>query len=621
MKRTVKLWLFLLPFSALLAPAVAAAGAHAPGTGRASAAGRGRLTVRVVGLPPRQPAALRLVGPPQTAHGRRLHRRLSPRKARTILRLAPGHYRLSASPVTIRRGHGAIRRGARAIPSRRRVGFRVAAGGSRTVTVRYGSILNPGVVDVSHSIARVLGSPTAPSAVVLKPGVRVAHGSILSSKPSPKLPHGLLARAISVTGTRRQQVVLRGASVYEVAPSFTFDVPVTVTEGASASQIAQCAGSSSEPGAHPFVKLSDFHVSGGWTTTRFGFVNVKTGAKAELHFDASAGIKVSTSAALKCQLNLPSLGFQGMAGPIPVYGGIRPGAEAEVSGGASLTSEGSTEVTLGVKAGGLPPHASPILGFSTPKFTVSAGVSAEIKAGLSLAAELGVGAENAANLHVDLKNGVDFSAKPGECSWDLDLGAFSATGEIGPLSISTPSTPSIHKNLWHAACGAPPPPPPPAPAPPAPPSPPPLGPTLPLTRAVMSWDTDADVDLYTWDEYGNLLAYFEREGIFGGELVEDVIPVEGETVHPPEEFRETADPDRHYTFGICDYHRDGGPVTLQVVDPGGAIRAFQEYLAVEGEGLVVTTSPLGVAFEPEPGWCNYAAEFEEAEFEEFDESE
>jgi hypothetical protein len=521
----------------------------------------------------------------------------------------------------IGRAHGAIKKGATAKPDRHRLHVSLAAGRSRTVTIRYGSIVNPGVVDVSHSVARVLGSPTAPSAVILKPGAQVSRGQILSSRPDAKLPHGLLARALSVTGEGREQVVLRGASIYEVAPSFSFDVPVTATEGATASQIAKCSTSGNEPGADPFVKLSNFHVSGGWTTTHIGFVNLKTGATAELHFTAAAGVKVSTSAALKCELDLPSVGFQGMAGPIPVYGGIRPGAEASISGSASMTSEGSTEVTLGMKAGAVPPKASPILGFSTPKFTVSSSASAEIHAGVSLAAELGVGAENAANIHVDLTNSVDFTGKPGECSWDLDLGAFSATGEIGPLSISTPSSPSIHKNLWHAACGAAPAAPPapaPAPTPPAPLLP--VTPTLPLTRAVMSWGTDADVDLYAWDEYGDLLSYYYREGIPGAELVEDVIPEEGETVHPPEVFRETFDPDRAYAFGICDYHREGGPITLDVVDPDGAVRTFNEFLAGEGEGLVVTTSPLGVAVQPESGWCHYESEFagEVDEFEEFE---
>jgi hypothetical protein len=570
----------------------------------------GELSVRVVGLPSGQAAALLLTGPPQHRHGPRLHRRLAPRGKRTRLRLAPGRYRLSVSPVTIRRRQGLIEKGATARPERRHLTVTVVAGRTRKATARYGSILNPGIRDVTHAVARVLGPPTEPSAVVLKVGTRVRRGQILSSHPTAKLPHGLLARVLAVSGKGRRQAVLRGADIYEVAPTFSFDVPVMVTEGAGASRLVKCASSASEPGASPFVRLDHFHVSGGWTTSHFGFISVKTGATAELHFDVTAGVSISTAAALKCALSLPSLGFQGMAGPIPVYGGVRPGAEVSVSAAASLASEGTAEVTIGVKASGVPPAAVPILGFSTPKFKAPASVSAEVKAGLSLGAELGVGAENAANLHVDLTNGVEFSAKPGECSWDLTLGAFSATGEVGPLSISTPSTPALRKNLWHAPCGAPPPPPPP---PPAPTPPPVTTPTLPLTRAVMTWDSDADVDLYTWDEFGDLLYYGEREGIPGAELLEDVIPSEGETEHPPEVFVETESPDRPYTFGICDYHRDGGLITLEVIDPDGAVRTFHEYLAEEGEGLVVTTSPLGIPYEPEPGWCHYSSEFAEYE--------
>jgi hypothetical protein len=593
--------------AACLTLAAAPATAHAR-QGKADAGARGELSLRVVGLPPGQVAAVRLTGPPQRPDGPRLRRRLALRTGQSAQRLAPGRYRLSVYPVTIDRTHGLVEKGATAKPSRRRLTVTVVAETTRKATVRFGSILNPGVRDVTDAVARVLGPPTEPSAVVLKAGVHVQRGQILSSHPSAALPHGLLARALAVTGDGQEQVVLRGADIYEVAPSFSFDVPVTVSEGAAASQLVKCGTSASEPGATPFVHLGNFHVSGGWTTTRLGFINVKTGATAELHFDATAGINVATSAAFKCSLNLPSIGFQGMAGPIPVYGGIRPGAEVSVSAGASMSSEGSTEITIGVKASGVPPSAAPILGFSTPKFNAPASVTAEVKAGLSLGAELGVGAENAANLHVDLTNGVDFSAKPGECSWDLDLGSFSATGELGPLSIHSPSTPSLHKNLWHAACGAPPAPP---PVQPPAPTPPPPGPVLPLTRATMSWNTDADIDLYAWDEFGNLLYYGDREGIENAELVEDVIPLEAETVHPPEIFRELADPDRHYTFGICDFHRDGGPITLEVADPGGAVRTFHEYLEEEGDGVVVTTSPLGVGYDPGPDyeWCRYESEF------------
>jgi len=607
MKRREKILSVLICLSACLVVAAAPAGARAAHRGAARGGTRGKLTIRVIGLPPGQAAALRISGAPQRSHDARLRRRLAPRRAITKLRLAPGNYRLKVSPVEISRHHGLIEKGARATPARRRLHVRIVSGKDRTVTVRYGSIVNPGVRDVTHAVAQVLGSPTEPSAVVLKSGVRVERGQVLSSHPTAALPHGLLARVLSVSGKGAEQVILRGASIYEVAPSFSFDVPVTVTEGAEASQLVKCAASSSEPGASPFVHLTNFHVTGGWQTTRLGLINLKTGATAEVHFDVSAGVSVKTSAGLKCSLNLPSVGFQGMAGPIPVYGGVRPGAEVTVGGSASMTSEGTTSVTIGAKASAIPPEATPILGFSTPKFKVSSSVFAGVTAGLSLGAEVGIGAENAANIHVDLTNGVDFTAAPGECKWDLDLGSFSATGELGPLSISTPSTPSLHKNLWHAPCGAAPaPPPPPAPAP----APTPIAPALPLNRAVMNWNTDADVDLYTWDNLGELLYFGEREGIPYGELVNDVIPLEGETVHFPEVYRETAFPFRSYTFGICDYHRTGGPVTLEVFDPDGGVRVFHQTLYGEGEGFVITTSPLGILFQPPPGWCRYAGEFD-----------
>ena len=47
----------------------------------------------------------------------------------------------------------------------------------------------------------------------------------------------------------------------------------------------------------------------------------------------------------------------------------------------------------------------------------------------------------------------------------------------------------------------------------------------------MSWDTDSDIDLYTWDDQGDVLFYGEREGIPNAELIEDVIPLEGEYSH------------------------------------------------------------------------------------------
>jgi hypothetical protein len=142
--------------------------------------------------------------------------------------------------------------------------------------------------------------------------------------------------------------------------------------------------------------------------------------------------------------------------------------------------------------------------------------------------------------------------------------------------------------------------PPPTPAPPPPPAIP-----LPLTRATMSWDTDSDLDLYAWDSYGNVLYFGEREGIPNAELVEDVIPVEGEYFHTSEIFRETAEPNRPYTFGICDYRGEGGNVSVSVTDPGGVVRTFHRPLEYEGDSAVITSSPLGADYSPSYEWCRY----------------
>lgn len=571
-----------------------------PLTASAQGSAKGALTLKVRGLPRGEHAALLLTGPKAGAHGdAHLHRRLDLRAPRLTLRLSPGHYRLTVRKLRMRRSHGAVKAGATALPDHRHVRVTVKAGGARQVDIVYGSIINPGVRDVSDAIRRVLGDPERPSGVVLRPGVRVRHGQILSARPSARLPNGLLARAVAVSGRARQQVVVRAVSIYEVAPNFSFDVPVAAAESAEASALVKCASSA---GIDPFVHLSNFRVSGGWTTTRLGPFDVRTGATAELHFHAAAGLNVTSTGALSCSLKLPAIGFQGMAGPIPVYGGVRPGANVTIGAAATLKPEVSTEVTIGAKADGAPPRAAPVLDFSSASAKLSASVFAGVKTGISLGAELGIGAIDAANLHVDLTNSLDFTAVPGQCSWDLNLGAFSATGEVGPLSISTPSSPAIHKNLWHAACGAP-------PTPPLPPASAP-GPTLPLTRATMGWDTSSDIDLYTWDAHGNVLYYRERDGIPNAELIEDVIPIEGESSHASELFRETAEPNRPYTFGICDFRGEGADVSLTVTDPGGGTRTFQRTLEYEGDSAVITSSPLGPDYSPPSEWCHYLEEFE-----------
>jgi hypothetical protein len=389
-------------------------------------------------------------------------------------------------------------------------------------------------------------------------------------------------------------VDLRPEDIYDVAPNMTLDVPLSSAAVAKLSKFATCKVGELSPSA----QVSNVRLTGGWTTTRVLFSNIKTGAQVELHYRVSVGVGVTARAGIKCSLSLPEFGIQGMAGPIPVYGGFRPSASAELGAAATMEATGSVDVTTGARVGGIPPSAAPIVNFSSPRFELSAQQFAGLKASIGLDAEIGIGVANAANIHASVGNSLDFTAAPGQCSWDLSLGSFKATGEIGPLSISTPSTPPLyHRNLWHSACGAPPPPPPPPPAPVL---------QLPLTRATMSWNTDSDIDLYSWDEAGRETYFGEPFGIPGAELVRDVIPTEGEFSHDSEYFRETASPGRRYTFGVCDFRGEGGDVTLTVNDPSGPLRVFHATLFEESDGVVLTTSPVGGGYAPPPGWCRFA---------------
>lgn len=572
----------------------------------ADARGKAKLSIRVVGLPKGERGSFTLIGPRQSARSkRRLRRHLTRRGSTSIRGLRPGLYRVKVSRVRLRNSRKGVRRGAVAYPVRRKLRVRLGARRGAKLDIRYGTIVNPGVRSVSKRIEKVLGPKASPRAVVLSGRSQVRRGSILSARPSAALPRGLLARVTSVRRSRRSLVArLRPASIYEVAPNMSFDIPLSKVGGAGASAL-KCG-----PEAKPYVKFSDLRMHGGWTTTRVLFADVTTGAEAQLTFRAGVGVRVAAAAPIGCRLSLPAFALQGMAGPIPVYGGIRPGAHFEIGAGGEIYSEGSTDITMGARIGAVPPTASPIVSFGSPRFTVGVETFVGVQAGLNLDVEVGIGAANAANLHLALANSLDFSATPGRCSWDLNLGAFKGGGKLGPFDVVTPSSPPLfHHNLWEQPCGEPPP-------PPSPPSPPPL--SLPFARATMSWATDSDVDLYAWDQEGNVAYYADQFAISDAELVYDVIPSAGETEHEPEIFQETADPGRTYTFGICDYSDggEGADVRLEVSDPSGGTRSFDRVLEYSGDSAVITTSPEGAGYEPPPGWCNYSGAYEEEEYEE-----
>jgi len=505
--------------------------------------------------------------------------------------------------VRLRHRHQTIKRGAVAFPVSSRIKVRVTPGAAAKVEIKYGTIVNPGVRSARGKIADVIGDPTNPKELVMRGGHGLHKGTVLSAPPSSSLPQGLLARVTGVHrahGSLRVQVVPAG--IYEVAPNMSFDIPLSGAEAAQASALLKCG--SADSSFTPFARISNIHLTGGWTTTHVLFADITNGATVELHFTASAGVDVSAGSAFSCSVSLPSFAIQGMAGPIPVYGAIKPQAKAEIAAQGKLHTEGSTDLTLGTSVQ-IPGGAKPIISFGSPHFTLTSQLATGLKAGIGLNAEVGIGASNAANLHLSLSNNLNFNASPGNCNWDLDLGSFGIGGKIGLVDINGPSSPPLyHHNLWHQNCGVTAPP----PAPSPPPAPEPPAPSGPLTRATMSWDTDSDIDLYTWDSEGHVLYFGEREGIPNAQLVEDVVPSEFEYEHTSEIFQETADFNRPFTFGICDFRGEGADVTLTVVDPGGATRTYHETLYYEGDSTVITSSPAGVDYSPPWDWCEYATD-------------
>jgi hypothetical protein len=559
--------------------------------GAVAAPKSGAMSIKVMGLPRGEVAKLSIEGPRPTGHGR-VTRRISAARTKRLSQLAAGSYRITVAKVKVRHRHSSIDKGAVASPVRRQIRVGIHPGRPAKVDVRYGTIVNPGVHSASGDILQIVGDPTNPSEVVLKDANGVRRGSILSAHPNGMLPQGLLARVSAVS---RQHRVTRAkvapVSIYEVAPNMSFDVSLSGAKAAAVSALLKCGPTGSS--FSPFVRVSDIHLTGGWTTSRVLFANVTNGAVVELHFRAAAGLDVTAGSGFSCSVPLPAISIQGMAGPIPVYGAIRPKAGGEVASQGKVHTEGSTDITIGTSVS-IPGGAKPILNFGSPRFSFAAAAFTGVKAGVGLDAELGIGAANAANLHLNMANHLDFTAAPNSCNWDLNLGSFGVGGKIGPVSIAGPSTPPLyHRNLWHQNCSAP-----------APPPPPPL-PSGPLTRATMSWDTDSDIDLYAWDSAGNVTYYSEREGIPNAQLIEDVIPGEGEFSHSSELFQETAEFNRPYTFGICDYRGEGADVTLTVIDPGGATRTFHHSLEFESDSAVMTSSPLGPDYSPPFEWCSY----------------
>jgi hypothetical protein len=106
------------------------------------------------------------------------------------------------------------------------------------------------------------------------------------------------------------------------------------------------------------------------------------------------------------------------------------------------------------------------------------------------------------------------------------------------------------------------------------------------------------VDLHIWDDAGNHAWYRALDGIPNAHLLQDITPGFG-----PELFVEDDAFGRRYTYGLCVFRGNDVNTTLTITDPSGATRQRTRYLADEKSAALITTSPIGGGFIPNPGWC------------------
>jgi hypothetical protein len=118
-------------------------------------------------------------------------------------------------------------------------------------------------------------------------------------------------------------VKLIGVSPYSVVPTASFsDVPMTLAQsGPHAADASSCLGLSLSA---VYRRVKNIKFSGGWNTVRVLGQDIPVGARVTTDFDLGVGVDDLAGAqlSLSCKLDVSA---SGMAGPIPVTGGIGGG--------------------------------------------------------------------------------------------------------------------------------------------------------------------------------------------------------------------------------------------------------------------------------------------------------
>jgi hypothetical protein len=404
---------------------------------------RGALVVSVAGVP-------RGSLPVGVVRGPGFARRIGAR--RTVLRVRPGAYTVRLRRTTVARTRDEVKRRAKLIPSARRglVRVRVRAGARVRAAVRYGSVVNPGVRAVpAQRLLAVEGSADDPTAVTLAGSGSYAPGTILSLRPvQDRLPRGLLARVVAVErGAGRMRVRVRTVSPFDVVPVGEFSIGMGEQSERALATAVRCGGAS---GIDPYREIRDVRFNGSWNTTRLFGNEIKTGVRASIHLTVEAGVRGTGGVGIDCSAS-KAFWINGMAGPVPVTAAVDGELSAYAGVGARFTTGGSVRVGLGVSTVGATAH--PTVSVERPRFSFAASAFADARASIGLGTTLGIGNSNAGSVTARFGSNLDFTARPGSCSWDASVGRFSARGSIWRWAVSSPQTPAlVTRNLWRG-CG------------------------------------------------------------------------------------------------------------------------------------------------------------------------
>ena len=410
------------------------------------------LRITVGGLPSGERPSLTVSGP-----GIRRHVSAA---VWTLARARPGAWTLRLRSVHLRRSHGALRRGATASPQTLVVRARLLPGGRTTIAGQYGTIVNPGLVELAGrgGVVGVTGPPSDPAAVTFAGHRAFRAGQVLSLAPSGALPHGLLARVTSVA-LRGGRTTVRTSLVspFAVVPVASFsDVPLSAL-GSEASALAPRATKAScQAGPSNFGvwrDVSNVRLSGGWNTTRVLGVTAPVGVHVGVEADVSAGVSALLGLAVSASCEL-DVGVGGKAVGVPVFAGVYGKLSVTGEAGLLLSSGVSMHVSANANTVGVPPVLvwRPELKLSNSRVTVTKQIVLDLTATIGIGIKATLGEDSGRSATVDYGDTWTFKAQPGACSWTAVFGQFTAEGKLLGWTITPPDSKPLYTNTFWRDC-------------------------------------------------------------------------------------------------------------------------------------------------------------------------